>query len=127
MIPPLSLTIDTRARDVVLNDSCNCCCWRRPNSMRNVYISSSGRVSVFDPKKADDEREALRRTVSNLQKIIAEISIKNARDHESVVRHINEHIVELRTEEPPLITFDIVRDILGCLHKPIYRKRPPPH
>ena len=124
MIPPITLTANTRARDVVLNDSCNCCCFasKRPNCMRNVYISESGIVYPFDPKKADDEREALKRTISNLQRVIADLSMKNAMDNEKVMRHISQHIVHLDPVVPPLITYDMVSRIIGYVNSPPKRK-----
>lgn len=122
---PFTITSDVRLRDVSVVDSCNCCCFgtRGASMPRNVYVHSSGEISVFDPAKAENEREALKRSVSNLQKIINQILEQRQRDKEEVFEYIDRQIVSLNTEEPTHITFTEVSDILDYIYQKKERKR----
>lgn len=107
----------TRARDLNIDvyDNCNCCCikWKRrklqPNTL--IYINERGEVVKFDPRKADDEREALRTSISNLLSILAIMADERQKDRESILEEIEGRITPLRKDDPQPLTLDMVRQI----------------
>lgn len=102
-----AVSVSPKARDISieLNNSCNwCCCfgWCRPvTDETRVYVNSRGEAEVFDPKKAADEREALRRCLSNLQKKIDEIAAASTKETEEVKAEFRRRFAEIEQKEDP--------------------------
>lgn len=113
-----SLSVSPKARDIniTFEDSCNgCCwCWRIPNETP-VYITSQGKAVRFDPQKAYDEREAMKRCMSNLQHKIDAILKANALDQEKS-QEIMGRIKNLAPEDSPKLTLgtlDTINEMLA--------------
>lgn len=69
---------------IKIKNSCNFVCCLRRNA--RVYVNSFGEAELFDPRKANNEREAMQRSITNLQKTVdALIEAYNAEsDYESI-------------------------------------------
>jgi hypothetical protein len=118
MSAPLSVSGHARDLNIQLNDSCNCCCFqwrRRVNPEMQVYVNSYGEVVRFDPRKAADETEALRRCVSNLQAIIGEMADARSKDRVEILAEIDRRIVELKADSPTPITLEMVQGMLDIV------------
>lgn len=125
MAAPLSVAAQARDLRININDSCNCCCfqWKKAASPNTpVYVNSRGVVQKFDPKIADDERAALKRSVSNLNKIIQEMAEARKKDKEEVMTEIHYRIAELREDAPQVITVDMVRQMIDIVNQPKGKK-----
>lgn len=110
--------VNVAPKDIVIevNDSCNwCCCFgggRIITEDTPVYITSTGKARIFDPQKAADERETLKRCLSNLQKKLDEISSQSNKNAEEVKTMLREKVGKLPTEaEPAHVTVGIVERI----------------
>lgn len=103
------------ARDLTLRvDGCNCCGWGKSATPdTRVYVNSRGEVLIFDPKKTADEREALRRTLSNLHKVVADMAKSREKDKEEILAKIDREIVPLKPESPvpPVVTLGMIARI----------------
>lgn len=115
---------EARARDihVELDNSCNCCCFgwlftrRAPAPETPMYINSHGEAVRFDPRRAEDERVALQRAVSNLQKLIAENAAAASRDVAEVREQIEKAVGQaLREEDPPALTYSLIERINAAI------------
>lgn len=115
---------EARARDihVELDNSCNCCCFgwlftrRGPAPETPMYINSLGQAVRFDPRRAEDERAALQRAVSNLQTIIAANAAAAKKDVEEVRQQIEKAVGQaLREEDPPEITYGLIERINAAI------------
>jgi|AntRauTorckE5430_2_1112549.scaffolds.fasta_scaffold119443_1 predicted P-loop ATPase/GTPase len=99
----MALNVAPRARDVTIQfkDSCNWCCWccRSVTDETQVYINTKGHAVVFDPKKAEDERTALRRTISNLNRKIEQVASQSHRHTEEVRKELQEKLGKVLDEE----------------------------
>lgn len=115
MTAPFTVNPKIEARDVTFefHDSCNCCCWEdKPNLQGRAYVDSKGLVQPFDPKKASDERESLKRSISHLQQIIANMAEEQAKDKEEVLKIIAERVTPLTPSDPKPMTFQMILDML---------------
>lgn len=120
MSAPLSVTGQARDLNIQLNDSCNCCCFqwrRRTNPDTQVYVSATGDVVRFDPRKAADETEALRRCVSNLQHIIGDMAEARDKDRKDILAEIDRRIVQLKADDPQPITIEMVQQMLSLVSR----------
>lgn len=108
------------ARDLSLRvDGCNCCGWgKAPAPDTRVYVNSRGDVLVFDPKKTADEREAMRRTLSNLHHVIEDMAKAREKDKEEILRKIEREVVPLKPESPtpPVVTLGMIARISNLLN-----------
>ena len=116
-------TVSAKARDLTFQfeDSCNCCCGSskatpRPNA--HVYVNSRGFVVEFDPRKAEDERESLKRCVANLQQIIGEMAEAHSKDKQEMLREIERNVVQLHPQSPAPITAGMVTRIISLIKTP---------
>ena len=115
MIPPLGITTQARDLQIDVHDSCNCCCfsWTVPASpTTKVYVNSRGEVRKFDPEKCENEQIALKRTISNLRKIVESMAEDREKDKSEILHIIRDEIVDLREDSPIPITMESVNSIL---------------
>lgn len=95
--------ISVHPRDVTIEfeNSCNWCCWccRRVTDDTQVYVNSRGQAVIFDPRKAEDERESIRRTISHLNKKIEEVASRSRRETEAVRKELHEKLGKVLDEE----------------------------
>ena len=114
------MPVEGKIRDIQVDvsDSCNCCCfgWRvKKNTVplqTHMYINSNGVAVVFDPKKAEDEMEALKRTVSHLKLIIEHNASATDKEVEDAHQAIQEHVgTRLDEEEPVRLTYHLIERI----------------
>lgn len=120
MSAPLSVAARGRDLRIEVTDSCNCCCCipmrKAPAPTTPVYINSIGEVVRFDPRKADDERVALRRCVSNLQRHIEALASEAKRDKAELQAEIERRIgVTLAEESPPDVTLSLAMRINSAI------------
>lgn len=115
------LSIQTTARDLVLNlnDSCNCCCWKgkKLSPKTHVYVNQSGEVQVFDPKKAEDTRIAMARCLSNLSVIMDNMSDDIEGKQKEALIALKKRVIKNDENPPSPITLEIIEDVLRIRHK----------
>ena len=120
MTAPFTVNPKVQARDVTFefNDSCNCCCFgSKPDLKKMAYVDSKGVVQPFDPRKAADEREAMQRSISHLQQVIANMAEERKADKEAVLKSIAERVTPLTPSDPKPLTFQMVLDMLPFIGK----------
>ena len=122
MTAPLSLNAQARDLRIDLRDSCNCCCFGKPiNPGTPVYINDDGIVVKFDIKKAVDERRAMKKSLSNLERHIERISIQMQKDKEEMKQEIERRVgLELNSDPPSPVTLSLafrineaIKDVFG--------------
>ena len=113
MAAPLSVSTQFRDIKIDVGDSCNCCCWGSPPPPSTpVYVNSQGVAVKFDAKKADDERQAMARSIANLQAHIARLASHHPDDTMAVMTEIDEHVGEtFNPHEPEQLTIDVVERV----------------
>lgn len=120
MSVPILGTFAARARDIPIEveSSCNCC-WFKSSPVRPstfLYINERGEAVIFDPKKADDERQALRRCYSNLQKQVQEIAVENSYNSIKMQKEVEERVgIDFEEEPSTPPTVDLVLRINSAI------------
>lgn len=115
MVPQVNAT----ARDIKfdIQNSCNCCdC----DEDEKVYVNSKGHVEKFDPKKAQDEREALKRSISHLRAIIEARESLYPRNSLKIERTLSESVGEITEDSPRHMSKAELQKIKKLLQSPIF-------
>lgn len=120
-IPPFSASAHVRDITIDLTDSCNCCCPRKrdiPTSSTPVYVNSHGVAVRFDPRKAEDERKALQRAVTNLKRLLMASAEASKQKAEDLIAEVEETLGSpLEEENPPSLQLGTIEKVNGLLHK----------
>ena len=119
MATPLSINSQIHDIEIDVSDSCNCCCWGSPPPPSTpVYINSAGRAVKFDAKKADDERQAMARSIANLQAHITKLAELHPEDSLVIMSEIDEHVGEtFDPSDPDPLTVDVVERVNEAIKK----------
>lgn len=115
MVPQVNAT----ARDISFDfkDSCNCCSC---DDEFPVYVNTQGVVEKFNPQKAQDEREALRRSISHLRAIIESREDLHPKASIHMERSLSGTIGEIKEDSPRHMSYAELKKIKRLLDSPVF-------
>lgn len=100
---PPSVAID-------IKDSCNSKCgFCKPRPETKVYVNSRGHAELYSTHKASNEREAMKRSIINLQKKVDELIMAN--NAQEKAEDIKGRVNSIVPEDSPIMTVKMLDNI----------------
>lgn len=118
-----AINVNPQARDLIFtfNDSCNCCCFGRKPTIdpdTEVYVNEKGEVRRFDSKRAADTREALKRSMSNLYKILERMSEDRHKNLADTIQVLEQTVTPLDLNNPSPLTARQIDTMISLVKSP---------
>lgn len=110
MSAPISASSQVRDIQLYFKDSCNCCCLKKPKPTTPVYVHETGRVEIFNRRRAGINIYATHsRSHDNLNHVIGEMARHRLIQLSQVWEEASKRGVSLNRDMP--IMMQTVRDL----------------
>jgi len=110
----MGLSVTVRDLRFDFTNSCNCCGEDDPL----VYVNTRGGVEKFDPRKAQDERGALARSLEHLTAILDARSESHKSDPNVLRRSLSGSIAEFSDEKAQHMSYSTLKKIKRFMDNP---------